>query len=108
MISKNISDQIILRNHKIDVKGSLPGISSDVDIIMPSFKERKMAYYAVLSFLKFEHNLKIRIMLVDPSGKDKGFGISDERVGSVFFKDPGIRTSKTFGAMSNSNACALE
>jgi len=81
----------------------------DVDIIMPSYKERKMAVLAAKSFSKFEDKLTMRFIFVDNSGEKKRFeGLDNIPYMSISIPDEIFNLTKGAGKMSHSNAYALE
>jgi len=90
--------------HKSNVK------NSDVDILMPAFKERTMSQLAARSFFHFEKNLKLRLFFIDPSGKQKPFdaGPYQEHTSFISIPNEHFSVSKKSGKMSHSNAYCLE
>lgn len=80
----------------------------DVDIIMPSFKERRMAVLGARSFFKFEKNLKLKVIFVDHSGKKDPFDVGNDRITTLIIPDKKFRVSKNSGEMSHNNAYSLE
>jgi len=82
----------------------------DIDIIMPTYKDRKMSAMAAQSFFKFEKDLKIKLIFVDNSGKQYPFdlGKNQSRVVLISVPDRDFKVSGQSGKMSHSNAYALE
>lgn len=78
----------------------------DVDIIMPSFQDRRMSTLAARSFFKFEKKLKIKVIFVDPSNSTEKFDLDNVTLLSV--KNTKSTTAKSAGYMSHSNAFSLE
>lgn len=81
----------------------------DVDIIMPSFNDRKMSIFAAKSFFKFEKNLKIKVIFIDPYDNKDKFDIGKgSLVTAVSVSNEKFFASFSSGEMSHSNAYALE
>lgn len=83
---------------------------TDVDILMPAYQDRIMAQLAALSFFKFETNLKIKIIFIDPSGKTEPFDVGSyqNRISFLSIPDKEFQFTDKCGKMSHSNAYALE
>lgn len=100
-----------IRNKKIDV-ALLQECKEecDVDIIVPSFKDRLMSVIAAKSFFKFENDIKIKVIFVDVSGKKDLIDLdrNTDRVTLISAPNEKFSVSKTSGAMSHSNAYSLE
>ena len=100
-----------IRNKKIDVAVLQECKEEcDVDIIIPSFKDRIMSVAAAKSFFRFEKDLKIKVIFVDVSGKKSNVDIGkySNRVTLISGPNEKFSISKTSGAMSHSNAYSLE
>ena len=83
-------------------------VDADVDIIIPSYDDRQMSYYAALSFFRFEKDLKMRVVFVDASSRKDDFSQLDIPYTLVSVPDNKFQFTKGAGKMSHSNAYSLE